>query len=509
MDPASYVDPNLTQPDLLVLKCLLREAEGQPETQTQTQTKTGNGLAGNDNNGASGRRTRTGRSNGTAVLTWADVAFLLLLLIYSASAANQLVSGTYSRASDDRAADDAEDERKTIEHLRNLNDPAHADFDPTVFVSWDTQKLPFPAAVQQWLIGPYIARARRLVRVETDVAMLTHLLLYFSTSVPSAVLLFCRFSWLHGVLHLLVQAWYMGTYTLMMHQHIHMGGILNRKYWLFDMLFPYITNPLMGHTWNSYYYHHVKHHHVEGNGPEDLSSTIRYQRDELRDFLAYVGRFLFLVWIELPLYFAQKGKYGMAAKAAGWELSTYAVLAVLFVRVDARATVFVFLLPLLLMRIAMMVGNWGQHALVDEVDPSSDFRSSITLIDVPVSVSRYQADDEVDNVQGLTNWQSNRFCFNDGYHTSHHLNPRRHWREHPVAFLTQRQRYSQEQALVFRNIDYIMMTVKLLQKDYDYLARCLVPIGEKQISMTMEERAAMLRTKTRRFSEEEIARLFK
>lgn len=78
-----------------------------------------------------------------------------------------------------------------------------------------------------------------------------------------------------------------------------------------------------------------------------------------------------------------------------------------------------------------------------------------------------------------------------------------------MAFLTQRQRYSQEQALVFRNIDYIMMTVKLLQKDYDYLARCLVPIGEKQISMTMEERAAMLRTKTRRFSEEEIARLFK
>jgi hypothetical protein len=32
-----------------------------------------------------------------------------------------------------------------------------------------------------------------------------------------------------------------------------------------------------------------------------------------------------------------------------------------------------------------MVGNWGQHALVDELEPDSDFRSSITLIDVPVS----------------------------------------------------------------------------------------------------------------------------
>ncbi|EFR03420.1 fatty acid desaturase [Nannizzia gypsea CBS 118893] len=434
MDPASYVDPNLTQPDLLVLKCLLRDVEGQPD-----KTQTSNGHANGSSDGRTGRRS------------------------------NAQLQASPRNHHEDEAKADAEDERKTIEHLRNLNDPSHDDFDPTVFVSWDTRKLPFPAVVQQWLIRPYIARARQLVRVETDVAMLTHLLLYFSTSVPSAVLLFYRFSWLHGVIHILVQAWYMGTYTLMMHQHIHMGGILDRKYWLFDMVFPYITNPLMGHTWNSYYYHHVKHHHVEGNGPEDLSSTIRYQRDELADFLAY------------------KGKYVMAAKAAGWELSTYLMLGVLFVHVDARATVFVFLLPLMLMRIAMMVGNWGQHALVDEIDPTSDFRSSITLIDVP----------------------SNRFCFNDGYHTSHHLNPRRHWREHPVAFLSQRQRYSQEQALVFRNIDYIMMTVKLLQKDYDYLARCMVPIGEKQISMTMKERAAMLRTKTRRFSEEEIARLFK
>ena len=32
-----------------------------------------------------------------------------------------------------------------------------------------------------------------------------------------------------------------------------------------------------------------------------------------------------------------------------------------------------------------MVGNWGQHAFVDEVDPNSDYRSSITLIDVQVS----------------------------------------------------------------------------------------------------------------------------
>lgn len=48
-----------------------------------------------------------------------------------------------------------------------------------------------------------------------------------------------------------------------------------------------------------------------------------------------------------------------------------------------------------------------------------------------------------------------------------------------------------------------MMTVKLLQKDYVYLANCLVPVGD-QIAMTQQEIADMLRTKTKRFTEEDI-----
>jgi hypothetical protein len=152
---------------------------------------------------------------------------------------------------------------------------------------------------------------------------------------------------------------------------------------LFDNIFPYITDPLMGHTWNSYYYHHVKHHHVEGNGPEDLSSTIRYQRDDILHFLHYVGRFFFLVWFDLPLYFLRKGRTVNAAKTAFWELSNYAFLYTLY-RLNSRAATFAFLLPLLIMRLGLMVGNWGQHAFVDADEPDSDFRSSVTLIDVPV-----------------------------------------------------------------------------------------------------------------------------
>ncbi len=51
---------------------------------------------------------------------------------------------------------------------------------------------------------------------------------------------------------------------------------------------------------------------------------------------------------------------------------------------NPRAATFAFLIPFVQMRIGLMIGNWGQHALVDELEPDSDFRSSITLVDVPV-----------------------------------------------------------------------------------------------------------------------------
>ncbi|OJI97178.1 hypothetical protein ASPVEDRAFT_36574 [Aspergillus versicolor CBS 583.65] len=432
MDPSNFIDPNLTEPDLLVLKNLLHDAEhAKPE----------------EKNSVLGARNRTKKPT---------------------------QNGTGQSPDED-----------TIQKLKALNNAQNAEFEPTVFVTWDVKDLEKLPKVVKSILQSYVRVARQLVRVETDVVMLTHLILYFTTSVPSAILLFRNFHWAHGVAHWIMQTYYVGTYTLMMHQHIHMGGILKKGLWWFDGVFPYITNPLMGHTWNSYYYHHVKHHHVEGNGPDDLSSTIRYQRDELGDFLCYVGRFFFFIWLELPLYFFRKGKTAMAAKAAFWELGNYLALYVLWNYVNWKATLFVFLLPLLQLRVGLMVGNWGQHAFVDEVDPNSDFRSSITLIDVP----------------------SNRFCYNDGYHTSHHLNPLRHWRDHPVSLLQQKDRYAEEHALVFRNIDYIMITIRLMRKDYKYLAKCLVPMGD-QVDMTLDEKAEMLRTKTKRFSDMDVKSKF-
>ncbi|KAH7412647.1 phosphoinositide 3-kinase regulatory subunit 4 [Cadophora sp. MPI-SDFR-AT-0126] len=377
------------------------------------------------------------------------------------------------------------DDRPSLKLLDNMSDTKHPDFQPTIFSTWDYNLADLDNktinSIRSAILSSYITWARTVVRHDTDVIFLSHIIMYFCTSVPSALYLFFgNFTYLHAIVHLLVTVWYSGGFTLMMHNHIHNNGVLAKPYAAFDWAFPYILEPLMGHTWDSYYYHHVKAHHVEGNGPDDLSTTIRYQRDSIWCFLQYEARFLLLCWFDLPKYFISKRKYNLAFRVSCTELSSYACL-YLVARWQFKPALFVFLLPFTVMRIGLMIGNWGQHALVDDVEPNSDFRSSITLIDVP----------------------SNRFCFNDGYHTSHHLNPLRHWRDHPHAFLKAKERYSKEGALVFHNIDYLEITFRVLTKNYMHLAKQLVPIGD-QIGMTQVELAEMLRRKTRRFSEEEI-----
>ncbi|KAK1088920.1 hypothetical protein LTR48_001105 [Friedmanniomyces endolithicus] len=325
----------------------------------------------------------------------------------------------------------------SITRLKALNNPNDAAFQPTVFVTWDAKDIPEP--LNHYIIRPYARLAMQIVRHPTDVVFLTHLLLYSTVNLGSAMyMMFYHFTYLHGVAHAVYTLWCAGSFTLMMHNHIH------------------------------------------NNGPDDLSTTIRYQRDDVFHFLHYIGRFLLLIWAELPLYFYRKGKPNLALRALVSELASYAFLYYM-TALNPRAATFAFLIPFVQMRIGLMIGNWGQHALVDELEPDSDFRSSITLVDVP----------------------SNRFCFNDGYHTAHHLNPLRHWREQPVHFLQSKEAYRDGRALVFHNIDYLMLTFTLLRKDYLHLADCLVPMGE-QIGMSREEVAEMLRSKTRKFSEEEI-----
>lgn len=272
----------------------------------------------------------------------------------------------------------------TIKLLSDLSDHNSDRFQPTVFTGWDQEDLHFRQFFNVNIYQPYVRWAQTVVRRPTDVVFITHILLYFSTSLPSAIYLFYHFTWPHAVFHWLMTGYYLGPFAILLHNHIHNNGILSKEYRWIDWGFVYILEPLIGHTWDSYYYHHVKHHHTEANGPDDLSSTLRMQRDSIPDFLMYVARFVLLIDVELPLYFIRKGKYKFAAKFLIGEFGNYFAI-YLLARWNFWASFVVFITPLAFLRLGIMASNFGQHAFVDENEPDSDFRSSITLIDAPVS----------------------------------------------------------------------------------------------------------------------------
>ena len=74
-----------------------------------------------------------------------------------------------------------------------------------------------------------------------------------------------------------------------------------------------------------------------------------------------------------------------------------------------------------------------------------------------------------------------------------------------MSFIGSKAEYASQGALVFHGIDFMMITLRLLLKDYRTLPECMVPIVS-QISMTMDERVDFLKGRTRQFTDKDIQR---
>jgi hypothetical protein len=188
------------------------------------------------------------------------------------AARDEKLSPELIEQSSEKEVGEYDHDKQSIAKLNAYNDPDSADFTPTIFTTWDDKDI--PDMLNRYLFKPYARIAMRIVRHPTDVVFLTHIIQYMTINLGSAIWLYYNFSYLHGVIHTAYTVWCVGSFTLLMHNHIHNNGVLAKNSAWFDMTFPYILEPLMGHTWDSYYYHHVKHHHVESNGMERLSKAI-------------------------------------------------------------------------------------------------------------------------------------------------------------------------------------------------------------------------------------------
>jgi Fatty acid desaturase len=241
-------------------------------------------------------------------------------------------------------------------------------------------------------------------------------------------------------------------FILMLHCTSHRTLFKKERAWM-NQLIPWALGPFMGETPETYFAHHMGMHHPENNLADDLSSTMKYQRDSLADWLVYYGDFMLVGLARLIGYHARKRNPKLMLRAIVGELSFYAVsLGLCYV--NWRASLVVFLIPLVVVRLLMMAGNWGQHAFVDARDPANPYKNSITCIN-----SRY-----------------NRRAFNDGYHIHHHVKARTHWSDLPAEFRDNLETYAREDAIVFEGIDFFMVWAFLMLGRWNLLAKHFVRI---------------------------------
>jgi fatty acid desaturase len=249
---------------------------------------------------------------------------------------------------------------------------------------------------------------------------------------------------------LLWGTWVMDRFILMLHCTSH-RALFRKEHKRLNLLIPWVIGPFMGEPPESYFAHHMGMHHKEGNLEHDLSSTMRYQRDRFSHWLHYFLSFITLTYTNLYRYHMTRGSRKLAKRFLIGEGSFW-LLSLVLLFVNWKATLIVFIGPTLLVRMLMMVGNWGQHAFVCQEQPSNDFRSSITCIN-----SRY-----------------NRRCFNDGYHINHHVVATAHWSEHPVEYEANQKLYGEQDAIVFDGLDFFSVWLLLMTKRWRALARAFV-----------------------------------
>ncbi|HMR84565.1 MAG TPA: fatty acid desaturase, partial [Niabella sp.] len=268
----------------------------------------------------------------------------------------------------------------------------------------------------------------------------------------------------------IAQFYFKGRFGLMFHCLCHRKIFKPAYQNAFHFYITWIVCPLFGHAPEGYYSHHLGMHHVENNTEEDSSSTMFYQRDSFKSFLAYFFNFILLGFKETFEYLYKRKRKKLYTRFTIGEW-VYIFFCIGMCFVNLKPTLIVFVIPLIFARFVMMLGNWTQHSFIDRSNPDDIFTNSINCI----------------------NTKYNHVCWNDGYHIIHHLRPGMHYTDMPGEFWKRKDEFAEKKAIVFDGIHYLHIFIYLMTRQYHKLADNLVNINgmfdsREQAIQVMKER---------------------
>lgn len=345
-----------------------------------------------------------------------------------------------------------------MKSLQNLTDPVYnAGYQPSAYDRF-------------WL---------KLMNDKRDLPFIHLLTLIQLTVFPVAIILFTNLLtgwvwWAVAAVYFYVSQFYFkGRFGLMFHCLCHRKTFKPAYQSKLHFYITWILCPLFGHAPEGYFSHHMGMHHVENNNEEDTSSTMHYQRDSVVDFIKYFLNFIFLGVINTIQYLFNRKRKKLYTRLTLGEY-VYMIFCIVMCFVDLKATMVVFIVPLLFARLVMMLGNWTQHSFIDAQDPDNLYTNSINCI----------------------NTVYNHTCWNDGYHIIHHIRPGLHYTEMPAEFLKRKDEFASKKAIVFDGIHYLHIFIYLMTKQYHKLADNLVNING--MFDTREQAIAVMRERTRK-----------
>lgn len=335
-----------------------------------------------------------------------------------------------------------------------------------------TETAPFtlkdPEAAPTYGDGPLSQWCREALSDPRDEVFVRLTLKVIAVMSVAMVVLYTHFHWAVVLAYLSLWGWYSASVILMLHNTMHRPFLRSR---LLSRAHPYVMSFFFGIP-TGYAEHHLGMHHVEDNMPEDLSSTMRFQRDSFLHFLRYFSRFFFLIVVELPRYLLSRRRRTMAKRALSSELAHQALI-VASLALDWRFGLVAFALPYFTVRLLMMIGNWGQHAFLNAEFPNGGLTNSITCVNAGYNVR----------------------AFNDGYHIGHHLKANRHWTEMPGELRDNWKKYAEADAIVFEGLDFFLVSLCLWTGQWGVLAKRFVRLDGKPRSD--EEVITMLKSRVR------------
>jgi hypothetical protein len=196
---------------------------------------------------------------------------------------------------------------------------------------------------------------------------------------------------------------------------------------------------------------HVRLHHRENGGIDDVQESRCYNRTSLVDFGQYLSANIGTVLGLTPYFYFRAHGDEKNRKSLLWGMARYyAYVTALFIY-DWKLGIAYGLIPVLCMNVITAITAWTQHAFYDAERPEDYFAHTVTVLD-----------------------EMN--FLNEGYHLCHHHRSSMHWTEMPDHFEQIRDKMRDSRSLVFRDLDYMQLFIELtVLRRSDVLAEKLIP----------------------------------